>query len=162
LSDSTATAPIEIFVDADACPVKDEIYRVAFRYGIKVHVVSNAVMAIPADPLIERVVVDGGFDAADNWIAERARPGTVVISADIPLAQRCLKAGAAVIGPTGRPFTMDSIGMAIAQRELMSQLRAMGEVTGGPKPMAKRDRSAFLSVLDETIVRLRRRKPPPA
>jgi uncharacterized protein YaiI (UPF0178 family) len=159
--DAAPSGAIEIFVDADACPVKDEIYRVAGRYGLKVYVVSNSVMAIPSDPLIERVIVDGGFDAADNWIAERASATAVVITADIPLAHRCLAKGAAVIGMTGRPFTQDSIGMAMAQRELMSQLRAMGDITGGPRPMAKRDRSTFLSALDETIVRLRRRRPNP-
>jgi uncharacterized protein len=147
---------LEIFVDADACPVKDEVYRVAGRYGLKVHVVANSYMAVPAGPLIERVVVDGGFDAADDWIAARAGPGAVVITTDVPLASRCVKAGAAVIAPNGRAFTADSIGMALATRNLLQDLRASGEVTGGPKPFSKRDRSAFLSALDEVIVRLRR------
>jgi len=147
---------LEVFVDADACPVKDEVYRVAGRHGLKVHVVANSYMAVPVGPLIERVVVDGGFDAADDWIAARAGPGAIVITADVPLASRCVKAGAAVIAPTGRPFTENSVGMALATRNLLQDLRASGEITGGPKPFSKRDRSAFLSALDETLVRLRR------
>lgn len=147
---------IEIYVDGDACPVKAEIYRVAARYGLKVFVVANSFFMVPNDPRIERVIVEGSFDAADDWIATRVQQGDIVVTADIPLADRCLKAGAAVIGNTGVPFTADSIGMALASRALMSDLRAMGEVTGGPRPMAGRDKSRFLSVLDETIVRLRR------
>jgi len=150
-------APIQIYVDADACPVKAEIYRVAERYGLKVFVVANSYINVPRDPRIERVVVDDGFDAADNWIAERVGPDDIVITADIPLADRSLKAGATVIGNTGLPFTQSSIGMAMANRELLSNLRAMGEVTGGPKPMAARDRSRFLSSLDEAVNRLKRR-----
>jgi uncharacterized protein YaiI (UPF0178 family) len=149
-------APVEIYVDADACPVKEGVYRVAGRYRLKVYVVANSFMAVPNDLLIERVVVADGFDAADNWIAERAGRGIVVITTDVPLASRCVKAGAAVISPTGRAFTESSIGMAVATRHLMSDLRAMGEVTGGPKPFSRRDRSRFLSALDETIVRLQR------
>jgi len=145
-----------IYIDADACPVKGEIYRVAERYGLKVFVVSNSWMNVPRQPWIEQVVVSDSFDAADNWIAERAGSGDIVVTADIPLADRSLKAGAAVIGNTGVPFTTQSIGMAMANRELLSNLRAMGEVTGGPKPMTQRDRSRFLSALDETIQRLRR------
>jgi uncharacterized protein YaiI (UPF0178 family) len=156
MSDPAPPPPGAIFIDADACPVKAEIYRVAERYGLRVHVVANSVIAVPRDPRIERVVVSGSFDAADDWIAERCGPGDVVVTADIPLADRCLKAGAAVIGSTGVPFTTSSIGMALANRELMSNLRAMGEVTGGPRPMTPRDRSRFLSALDETIQRLRR------
>src|SRR5690349_3879032 len=148
---------MSIYVDADACPVKTEIYRVAERYGLKVYVVSNSYLGVPRSPLIERVVVSDRFDAADNWIAERAGPGDIVITADIPLADRSLKAGAAVIGNTGVPFTAASIGMAMANRELLSNLRAMGEVTGGPKPMAARDRSRFLSALDEAVQKARRR-----
>jgi uncharacterized protein len=147
---------IEILVDADACPVKAEVYRVAERYGIKVVVVANALIAVPASPLIERVIVGDGFDAADDWIAARAGPRTIVVTADIPLAGRCLAAGATAIGPTGKPFTRDSIGMALATRELMQQLRAMGEVSGGPRPMAGKDRSRFLSALDEAVNRLKR------
>lgn len=147
---------MNIYVDADACPVKNEIYRVAERYQVKVYVVSNSYLGVPRDPRIDLVVVSDSFDAADNWIAERAGSGDIVITADIPLADRSLKAGAAVIGNTGLPFTTSSIGMAMANRELLSNLRAMGEVTGGPKPMTQRDRSRFLSTLDETIQRLRR------
>jgi uncharacterized protein YaiI (UPF0178 family) len=156
-SESRAVSEITLYIDADACPVKDECYRVAQRYGARVFVVANAFTMTPTDPLIERVIVDKGFDAADNWIAERAHPAAIVITADIPLADRCLKAGATVIGPTGRPFTQASIGMALANRALMADLRAMGEVSGGPKPMAKTDRSRFLSALDEAMVRLQRR-----
>ncbi|MBM3546372.1 MAG: YaiI/YqxD family protein [Alphaproteobacteria bacterium] len=148
--------PIEILVDADACPVKAEVYRVAERYGLKVFVVSGALVAIPQSPMIERVIVGDGFDAADDWIAGRAGPRSIVVTADIPLASRALAAGAVAIGPTGKPFTKDSIGMAMATRELMQQLRAMGEVTGGPKPMASKDKSRFLSALDEAVNRLRR------
>ena len=147
----------EIYVDADACPVKNEIYRVAERYGLKVHVVSNSWLNVPRDPRIELVVVSDSFDAADNWIADRASEGDIVITADIPLADRSLKKGAVVIGNTGVPFTTSSIGMALANRELLSNLRAMGEVTGGPRPMSQRDRSRFLSTLDEAIQRMRRR-----
>jgi len=149
-------APLEIYVDADACPVKQEVYRVAGRYGLKVYVVANDFMAVPNDPLIERVVVADRFDAADDWIAERVGRASIVITADIPLAGRCVKAGAAVIAPTGRAFTDASIGMALATRNLLADLRAMGETTGGPKPFSRQDRSRFLSALDETIVRLRR------
>jgi len=145
-----------IYIDADACPVKAEVYRVAERYGLKVYVVSNSYLGVPRSPMIELVVVSYGFDAADNWIAERAGPGDIVITADIPLADRSLKAGAAVIGNTGVPFTTASIGMAMANRELLSNLRAMGEVTGGPKPMSQRDRSRFLSALDEAVQKVRR------
>ena len=147
----------EIYVDADACPVKNEIYRVAERYGLKVHVVSNSWLNVPRDPRIELVVVSDSFDAADNWIADSAGEGDIVITADIPLADRSLKKGAVVIGNTGVPFTTSSIGMALANRELLSNLRAMGEVTGGPRPMSQRDRSRFLSTLDEAIQRMRRR-----
>ncbi len=147
-----------IYIDADACPVKAEIYRVAERYGLKVYVVSNAYINVPRDPRVERVVVSDGFDAADDWIAERAGPGDIVVTADIPLADRSLKKGAAAIGSTGIAFTTSSIGMAMASRELMSNLRAMGEVTGGPKPMSQRDRSRFLSTLDETIQKLKRQE----
>jgi uncharacterized protein len=145
-----------IYVDADACPVKEEVYRVAHRHGVKVSVVSNAFMMVPRDPLIERVVVGQGLNAADDWIAERAGPGDVVITADIPLAHRSIKAGAEVIAPTGRVFTEASIGMALATRDLMQELRATGEVTGGPKPFSARDRSAFLSALDQALRRIKR------
>jgi len=151
--------PISLYIDADACPVKTEIYRVAERYGLKVYVVSNSYINVPRDPRIERVVVSDGFDAADDWIAERVGPEDIVITSDIPLADRSLKKGAAAIGSTGVAFTTSSIGMAMASRELMSNLRAMGETTGGPKPMSPRDRSRFLSTLDETIQKLRRAPP---
>lgn len=145
-----------ILVDADACPVKDEIYRVAERYGVPVTVVSNSPLRVPASPLVQRVVVSDGFDAADDWIAERAAPGTVCITADILLADRCIKAGAVVLAPTGKPFTTASIGSAIATRAIMADLRANGDVVGGPPPFGKADRSRFLSALDEALVKLRR------
>jgi uncharacterized protein YaiI (UPF0178 family) len=147
---------ITVYVDADACPVKAEIYRVAERHGLRVHVVSNSYMAVPRETFIERVVVSGAPDAADNWIAERASRGGIVITADIPLAARCVKAGADVLGPTGRAFTQDSIGMALATRNLMDDLRSAGEATRGPRPFQPRDRSNFLSALDGIIMRLKR------
>jgi uncharacterized protein YaiI (UPF0178 family) len=145
-----------IFVDADACPVKDEVYRVAARYGLKVFVVSNAPLRVPTDPLIERVMVEAGPDAADDWIAGAVERGDIVVTADIPLASRVLKAGGAAIGSTGKPFTEASIGMALAQRELMEHLRSTGAMTGGPKAFAPADRSRFLSALDEAVNRARR------
>lgn len=147
---------ITIYVDADACPVKAEIYRVAERHGVKVYVVSNSFMAIPRDPMIERVIVSDGFDAADDWIAERVHRGDVVVTADIPLASRCVKAGADAISPTGRAFTEASIGNTLATRNLMEELRQAGQITGGPRPFSPKDRSAFLSALDLAIVRLKR------
>jgi uncharacterized protein len=148
--------PITIYVDADACPVKNEVYRVGARHGIKVIVVSNSPIAVPRDPLVERVVVAAGLDEADNWIAARAIRGDIVITADIPLASRCVKAGAAVIAPTGRAFTEESIGLVLATRNLMDSLRSAGAITGGPKSFSPRDRSSFLSALDQAIVRLKR------
>jgi len=148
--------PIAIYVDADACPVKNEVYRVAARHGLKVIVVSNSPIAVPRDPLVERVVVAAGMDEADDFIAERAIRGDIVITADIPLASRCVKAGAAVIAPTGRVFTEGSIGMALATRNLMDSLRSAGEITRGPRSFSPRDRSSFLSALDQAIVRLKR------
>ena len=148
---------LRILVDADACPVKDEIFRVAWRLEVPVVVVSNMRLRLPEHPLISRIVVDGGFDAADDWIAEASGPGAVVVTADILLADRCLKAGAAVIGPTGREFTAASIGGAIATRAIMADLRAgAGEGIGGPAPFGKADRSRFLQALDTVLVRLRR------
>jgi uncharacterized protein YaiI (UPF0178 family) len=152
----TSPAPIAIYIDADACPVKQEIYRVAERHGLKVYVVSNSPIAIPRDPLIERVVVPAGMDAADDWIAERAARGSIVITQDIPLAARAVKAGAVAIAPNGKPFTEDSIGMALATRNLMDSLRSAGEITGGPRPFAPKDRSVFLQSLEREIVRLKR------
>jgi uncharacterized protein YaiI (UPF0178 family) len=150
------TAPIIIYVDADACPVKQEVYRVAARHGLKVFVVSNSGVAVPRDPLIERVVVPQGPDAADDWIAERTAPGTIVITNDVPLAARAVKAGAAVVAPTGKEFSESSIGNALAMRNLMDQLRSAGEVTGGPKPFSPRDRSDFLGALERAVMRLKR------
>jgi uncharacterized protein len=152
---------IALFIDADACPVKQEIYRVAERHALKgtalkVFVVTNSPIAVPRDPLIERVVVGSGMDEADNWIAERAGAGAIVITADVPLASRTVKAGAEAIAPNGRAFTADSIGMTLATRNLMDSLRSAGEITGGPKPFSPRDRSSFLSALDQAIVRLKR------
>ena len=151
-------ATTRIYVDADACPVKDEIYRVAARHGLPVSVVAANFIRVPQDPLIERVAAGSGMDAADDWIAERAGPGDIVITADVPLASRCVKAGAEVIAPNGKPFTEQSIGMTLAMRNLMTDLRSSGEVTGGPKSFAPRDRSAFLSALDQTIRRIQRRR----
>ena len=147
---------LRILIDADACPVKDEVYRVAFRREVAVRVVSNARIRIPDHPLVERVVVSDGFDAADDWIVEEAGPRDVVITADILLADRCLKKGASVLGPTGKPFTDASIGSAIAVRAIMADLRAGGDAIGGPAPFAKADRSRFLQALDEVLVRLAR------
>jgi uncharacterized protein len=149
-------API-ILVDADACPVKDEIYKVAWRHEVPVRIVSNSWLRVPAHPLIERIVVSAGFDAADDWIAEHADGGAIVVTGDILLADRCIKAGASVIAPNGKPFTAASIGAAIATRAIMADLRAGADgISGGPAPFAKADRSRFLSGLDEAVVRIRR------
>jgi uncharacterized protein len=148
--------PIHIYVDADACPVKDEIYRIAARHRLPVTVVAAGFIRVPQDPLIERIAAGSGMDAADDWIAERAGPGAIVVTADVPLASRCVKAGATAIAPNGRPFSEDAIGMTLAVRNLMHDLRSAGEVTGGPRPFAPKDRSAFLSALDQAIRRLQR------
>ena len=149
---------LRILVDADACPVKDEIYKVAWRLEVPVTLVSNQHLRIPAHPLIDKVVVSAGFDAADDWIAEASGSATVVVTADILLADRCLKAGATVISPAGRPFTANSIGSQVATRAIMADLRAGAgsEGIGGPAPFSKSDRSRFLSALDEVLVRLKR------
>ena len=147
---------MRILVDADACPVKDEIYKVAWRHEVPVVIVSNSWMRIPQHPLITRQVVSDGFDAADDWIAEQADARSVVITSDILLADRALKAGATVLSPTGKPFTTSSIGAAIATRAIMADLRAGGEQLGGPAPFSKADRSRFLQALDEAIGRLKR------
>ena len=147
---------VRILVDADACPVKDEVYKVAWRRGAAVSVVSNQRIRVPEHPLIERITVGDAFDAADDWIAERADARSIVVTADILLADRCLKAGATVLGPTGRLFTPASIGGAIATRAIMADLRAGGDQLGGPAPFAKADRSRFLQALDEALVRLAR------
>jgi len=151
-------AGLRILVDADACPVKDEIYKVAWRLEVPVTLVSNQHLRIPQHALVDRVVVGAGFDAADDWIAEASGPGTVVVTADILLADRCIKAGATVLSPAGKPFTANMIGSAVATRAIMADLRAgaVGEGIGGPAPFSKADRSRFLSALDEALVRLRR------
>ncbi len=142
---------LTIFIDADGCPVKDEIYKVAQRYQLKTYVVANKALKIPLNSLTEMAVVTGGFDAADDWIAEKIEKNDIAVTADIPLADRCLKKGARVIGTKGDEFTIDSIGDQMATRELMTHLRAMGESRGGPAPMEKKDRSRFLSKLDQVI-----------
>jgi uncharacterized protein len=147
---------VHILVDADACPVKDEVYKVAWRHEVPVRVVSNSYMRMPDHPLIEQVVVSDKFDAADDWIVEAADAKTVVITGDILLADRCLKKGATVIGPNGKPFTSASIGGAIATRAIMADLRAGVGLTGGPAPFTKADRSRFLQALDAALVRLGR------
>jgi uncharacterized protein YaiI (UPF0178 family) len=154
MTDTAVT--IRLFVDADACPVKEEIYRVAERHDLQVHVVAAGFIRVPPHPRIERIAAGAGLDAADDWIAARVRRGDIVITQDIPLASRCVKAGAHAIAPTGREFTEDSIGMALAVRNLMTDLRSAGDQTSGPRPFSPRDRSAFLSVLDQTVRRLRR------
>ena len=145
-----------ILVDADACPVKEEIYKVAFRHEVPVTIVSNAYLRIPQHPLLDRVVVSDSFDAADDWIAEHSGAGTIVVTNDILLADRCLKAGAQVLSPTGKPFTTSSIGAAIATRAIMADLRAgMDGAMGGPPPFAKADRSRFLQALERVLVGMR-------
>jgi uncharacterized protein YaiI (UPF0178 family) len=153
--------PVVIYVDADACPVKGQVYRVAERHrlrGVALHVfvVANSAIAVPEDPAIERVVVGTGRNAADDWIAARAGKGAIVVTTDVPLAARCVKRGAQVIAPTGRGFTAASIGMTLATRNLIDSLRSAGAITGGPKPFSRRDRSNFLAALDQALVRLKR------
>jgi uncharacterized protein YaiI (UPF0178 family) len=149
---------LHIFVDADACPVKQEVYRVAGRYGLDVTLVANSWMRVPDERGIALEVVADGFDAADDWIVEHVEPGDIVVTADIPLASRCLKKGAHAIGTTGKPFTEDSIGHVVATRDLLSELRGAGEITGGPPPLRKRDRSRFLQQLDGMIQSIRRKQ----
>ncbi len=146
----------EVYVDADACPVKEEIYRVAGRYGLKVLVVSNGWLRVPDTPLVERVTVTEGLDRADDWIAERAGPGDVVVTADVPLASRCVKRGARVVAPNGRPFTESSIGNDLATRNLLTELRDTGQIRGGGRPFTKADRSRFLGTLDTVVQAIRR------
>ena len=152
------TSSIEVLIDADACPVKDETYKVAGRYGLPVRVVANQFLRVPKDEKIKLIVVSDGFDAADDHIAERAHPKAIVITADILLAERCLKAGATVIGPNGKPFTENSIGSALATRAILQDLRdtVVGGPTSGPPPFSKADRSRFLSALDEAVVALKK------
>jgi len=150
---------LHIFIDADACPVKPEVYRVANRYGLHVTLVANSWMRVPNDRWIALEVVEDGFDAADDWIVEHVEPHDIVVTSDIPLASRCLKENARVIGPSGKPFTEDNIGQAVATRDLLSELRDAGEITGGPPPLNKRDRSRFLQQLDEMIQSIRRKHP---
>ena len=147
---------LHIYVDADACPVKQEVYRVARRYGLAVTLVANARMRVPDEPWIALQVVQEGFDAADDWIVERVQPDDIVVTADVLLASRCLKAGAHAIGSTGKPFTESNIGAAVAMRDLLADLRGADEITGGPPPFTRRDRSQFLQALDNTIQSIRR------
>jgi len=142
---------LDIFVDADACPVKKEVYRVAKRYGLKVTLVANSKIRIPQKGRVEMVVVNEHLDAADDWIAKHADNNDIVISGDIPLVSRCLKKGALVLAPKGRAFTDENIGNSLATREILSHLRDLGNMTGGPPPLEKQDRSRFLQLLDETI-----------
>ena len=151
---------LNIFVDADACPVKEEVYRVARRYGLPVTLVANARMRIPNEERIRLEVVAGGFDAADDWIVAHVQPLDIVVTSDVVLASRCVKAGARVLGPNGKPFTEDNVGQAVAMSDLMADLRGAGEITGGPPPMQKRDRSRFLQKLDEVIQAIRREARP--
>ena len=148
---------LNIFIDADACPVKKEVYRVASRYSLNVTLVANSWMRVPNEVWITLEVVEGGLDVADDWIVEHVQPDDIVITADIPLASRCLKKGARVIGSTGKPFTEDNICQAVATRDLLSGLREAGEITGGPPPLKKHDRSRFLHQLDEVIQSIRRK-----
>ncbi len=150
---------LHIFIDADACPVKQEVYRVASRCGLDVTLVTNSWMRVPNEPWIALEVVENGLDAADDWIVEHVQPHDIVVTADIPLASRCLKKSARVIGTTGKPFTEDNIGQSVATRDLLSELRDAGEMMGGPPPLKKRDRSRFLQQLDEMIQSIRRKYP---
>jgi len=149
---------LHIYVDADACPVKSEVYRVADRCGLDVTLVANSWMRVPSKKGVHLEVVEGGFDAADDWIVDHVGMDDIVITADIPLAGRCLKKSARVLGSTGKPFTEANIGSALATRDILSELRDLGEVTGGPPPLEKRDRSRFLQKLDEIIQELRRKQ----
>ncbi len=150
---------LHIYIDADACPVKQEVYRVASRYHLDVTLVANSWMRIPDEQWIALEVVKDAFDAADDWIVQHVQPDDIVVTADIPLADRCLKEGAHVLGPTGKPFTEDNIGETVATRDLLSELRGAGQITGGPAPLQKRDRSRFLQKLDEVIQSVRRKHP---
>jgi uncharacterized protein YaiI (UPF0178 family) len=146
-----------IYVDADACPVKEEVYRVARRVGMDVRVVANSFIRTPMEPRIKFVLVDAGPDIADDWIAERAGKGDVVVTNDIPLASRVLPNGAEAVAPNGKPFTTDMIGSAMATRAIMEQIRSTGDITGGPKPFDAKDRSKFLGALDAAVTRAKRK-----
>jgi uncharacterized protein len=148
---------LHIFVDADACPVKPEVYRVASRYHLNVTLVANSWMRIPNEQWLKLEIVEDGPDVADDWIVDHVQPDDIVITADIPLASRCIKNGAHVIGSTGKPFTENNIGQALATRDLLSELRDAGQITGGPPPLKKQDRSRFLQQLDEMIQAIRRK-----
>lgn len=152
----TRSASPHLYVDADACPMKQEVYRVAKRYGLSVTLVSNSWMRTPDEPWLSLEVVGEGFDAADDWIVEHVRRGDIVITADVPLAGRCLKQGARVLGTTGKPFTEANIGSAVAMRDLLADLRGAGEITGGPPPISRKDRSLFLQKLDEMVQAVKR------
>ena len=147
---------LEIYVDADGCPVKDEVYRVAGRYGLKVWVVAGDWLRVPEAPLVSRVTVGEGLDRADDWIAERVGPGDIAITADVPLAARCVRRRARAIAPNGRAFTVDSIGTDLAGRNLMTALREAGEILGGGRPFSRQDRSRFLGALDHAIQAIKR------
>lgn len=146
---------VAVYIDADACPVKDEVYKVAGRHKLMSYVVSNSWLRIPQSPLIEQFVVDDGFDAADNWIVEHVGGQDVVITSDIPLADRCLKKGAIVMGPSGKAFTEQSIGMSLAMRDLNTHLRDIGEISGKNASFTKKDRSQFLNVLENTLRKIK-------
>ncbi|WP_418153119.1 YaiI/YqxD family protein [Litorimonas sp. RW-G-Af-16] len=150
---------MHIYIDADACPVREETYKVARRHGVPVTVVSNSFLRVPREPLIKFIAVSDSFDAADDYIAERADADAIVITADILLAERCLKSGAVVLGSNGKPFTMNSIGSAIATRAIMADLRARADIPnlGEPPPFSDRDRSRFLEALHVTLEKLKRR-----
>jgi uncharacterized protein YaiI (UPF0178 family) len=150
---------LHIYVDADACPVKQEVYRVAKRCGLDVTLVANSWMRVPEERWLKLEVVGEGFDAADDWIVEHVEADDIVVTADIPLASRCIKEGARVIGTTGKPFTENNIGSALATRDLLSELRGAGEITGGPPPIERRDRSRFLQELDQVIQSIRQKRP---
>lgn len=152
---------LHLFVDADACPVKDEVYRVARRYGLSVTLVANSRMRVPEQEGVALVVVGGSLDAADAWIVEQLGEDDIVVSADVPLAARCLSKGAHVVGPTGKPFTAANVGQALATRDLLADLRGCGAVTPGPRPLAARDRSRFLQALDEVVQTIRRKRAAP-
>lgn len=144
---------VTVYIDADACPVKDETYKVAGRYGLVTWVVSNSFIQIPKSDMIRRMIVDAGPDVADDWIADQVAPGDVVVTNDFPLAGRVLEKGGDAVAPNGKPFTSDSIGAALAQRALMEHIRSTGEITGGPPPFSAASRSQFLQTLDQTITR---------